>query len=149
MEKRIIGTVICISILLSACSLSTHQDEVGNNDWSYSLPNNYVIWHVKTSEIVCGKKEHEHSISTVAGDYVKLFCYNTQYVCLQCTHTSDDELETVTQSCSQYYIIDTLSDEVIGPLSEEEYFENVRDMGINQLSSWIATKPRPEGAVFP
>lgn len=77
--KKAIITVLLIILLAGGiiCGLSMQP---GNNDWEYSLPNEYVIWRINSRNIVCGKKDFEYSISEVGGEYITKFCYNDRHV---------------------------------------------------------------------
>ena len=148
-RKILIALLIFCCFLLNACTFSNHEFQSGNSDWSYKLPNGYVIWHINSRKIVCGKKETENSISNIGGDYVLKFCYNNIYVCLQCVDVSDDLSKEIDEAYPQFYIINTEKDEIVGPLFETQYIEKINSINLNNLSSWIKTKPAPNGASFP
>ena len=80
---------VCI-ILLFGCDYIQPDNQLGNNDWSYELPNEYTIWHVNSRSIICGKKHTENSITNVVEDDIVKFCYNDRYVCMQYVDVSDD-----------------------------------------------------------
>lgn len=144
----VIGVLIIVTLLMGACSIFDFNSKTSNNDWSYALPNDYVIWHINSRRIVCGKRSTEQSIANVGGNYVVKFCYNNQFICLQCVDVPDNLSESIDESNPQFYIINTVNDEIFGPLSKGEYLEKTSDMNFDNLSSWISTKPRPEGAQF-
>ena len=142
-------SIISVSVsLLCACAFVDFDNQLSNNDWSYELPNDYVIWHINSREIVCGKRNTENSITNIVEDYIIKFCYNDQYVCLQCVNITNDTLEDIDESNPHFYIIDTLNEDVNGPLLENE-FEDMSSILIDDLSTWLATKPRPDGATIP
>lgn len=150
MKKYILVVIVVLCVFfISSCSATVFNSQINNNDWSYKLPNNYEIWHINSRKIVCGKRNNENSISTVVGQYVSEFCHNDKYVCLKCIEVSDDlsDANDLADIC-YYYIIDTLRDEICGPLTEQEYIKEVKSKNVTELSLWIKTKPRPEGAVF-
>ncbi|MBQ8164471.1 MAG: DUF3997 domain-containing protein [Clostridia bacterium] len=131
----VVGLLLFMSLWLSACTFFSLDSQIGNNDWSYKLPNDYEIWHVNSRKIVCGKKASEHSLSNVGGDYVVEFCHNDQYICLKCADASEDFSKNIDETSYQFYIINTINDEVDGPLSEGEYFEKLENMSLNNLSA--------------
>lgn len=146
--KMMIGAAILLLSILAACSFADSAEEVGNSDWSYDLPNDYAIWHVNSRNIVCGKKRTPHSISDVGGTYVTQFCYNSQYVCLQCADVPSDLSEEIDTSNPDYYIIDTNTDAVNGPLKKEAFEELLDSMDPEEFTPWIQTKPMPMDARF-
>lgn len=151
--KRIL-TIIVLIIILCWCAINfslayNHDNDVGNNDWSYSLPNGYVIWHVNSRNIVCGKIKSEYSISTISEKYVAKFCYDNQYVCLQCVDASDNLSIEIDKSNPRYYILNTLNDTISEPMSEELFYKTINDMNMAELSQWEETYPRPNDAQFP
>ncbi len=148
MKKSIIIAFAVLLCVLTACSSSDLNMQVNNSDWSYILPNDYEIWHINSREIVCGKKNGEQSLSSTVTNYISEFCYNTQYVCLQCVVVPEDLSQPIDKSNPYFYIIDTLNDETYGPFTELEYSEYIGEKSIADLTSWIKTAPRPEGAVF-
>ena len=137
------------AILLCACKLVDFDNQLSNNDWSYELPNNYVIWHINSRKIVCGKKNTENSITNIVDGYIIKFCYNDQYVCLQCVDVANDSLEDIDESNPQFYIIDTLNEDVNGPLLKNEFEDMLNILIEDSLSTWLPTKPTPDGAKFP
>ena len=139
---------VCV-ILLCSCDLVDYDNQSGNNDWSYELPNDYVIWHINSRKIVCGKQSTENSITNIVGSYIIKFCYNDQYVCVQCVDVPNDLLENINESSPQFYIIDTISEDVKGPLLENEFEEMLNVLKVDNFSTWIKTKPKPDGAKIP
>lgn len=146
----LIASIIIVSInLLCACNSSDFDNYLNDSDWSYELPNNYVIWHINSKKIVCGKTETENSITNIIEDYIIKFWHNDQYVCLQCVNATNDPLEDIDESNAHYYIIDTLNEEVQGPFSKTEFEDKSSVLIAEDISTWSATKPRPEGATIP
>lgn len=137
-----------IVFLTGSCFFEKQNKQVANNDWSYVLPNGYVIWHINSNRIVCGKKDSQYSISNVGGNHVIKFCYNNQFVCLQCIQNNDTNEQKDAQITLDYYVINTIDDVVYGPLTENDYVLLMENMNLENITSWIATKPRPEGAQF-
>ena len=136
--KKIFALFLCIFILfLSGCD----YEGVANNDWSYELINGYEIWHINSEEIVFGKRKTEHSLSTMVGGYIYEFCYGTRYIGLKNTDNKNEP--TI-----QFYLIDTTTGTVEGPLSQDEYNKALESKEITELTNWIATVPRPSGATF-
>ena len=99
-------------------------------------------------KIICGKRNSQHSTSSIVDKYVVEFCYNDRYLCLTCLTEDSNNNESISEHNLEFYIIDTSEDYVLGPYIREEFFEKISNKNFVDLSSWIATKPRPEGATF-
>lgn len=76
------------------------------------------------------------------------FCYNYQYICLQCVNVPDDLSEEVDTSNLDYYIIDTVTDAVNGPLNKEAFEKMLESIDLEEFTPWIMTKPMPVDAQF-
>ena len=137
-RKSAILLCVLYCLLFSACDIHNHTYGVNNGDWEYELTNEYVIWHINSQNIVCGKKKSEHSISNVTDDFVKSFSYDEQHIFLQCIANKQSSNEQ-----TKYYVVKVQSDEIIGPLSETEYDEYVTDHDI-MSPHWIDTRPTPQ-----
>lgn len=149
MKKSLIIIVISVLVLIVVYTLFNSDAQIGNNDWSYSLPNNYEIWHINSEQIVCGKKTSEHSIGeNVGGYYVSEFCYDDKYICLQCIPTYGEASDNTTKSQTDFYIIDSSTDKEYGPFTQTEFEDKLEELNLTNLCAWIKTKPRPEGAKF-
>lgn len=133
---------------LTACNWFSINNEVHNNDWSYKLPNKYEINHINSREIICGKRETEHSSSIIIDRYVTEFCFSNQFVSLKCVDVPQDLSEEINRSDPDYYIIDTVNNATYGPFDERRYSEEIEELNVTGLSAWVKTYPRPEGAVF-
>ena len=133
-KTGIIAILFIVILFCCACA--------GKNDWRFELINGYEIWRVNSNEIVCGKRNSEHSLGENVGEkFVSEFCYDNRYVCLQC---ADKTRETQIN----YYIIDTSIDAEYGPYTQNEFENKLKELNITQLCSWIKTNPRPDGAKF-
>ncbi len=153
MERRVMKKSIMICIILSFCFFAAScfycLVPSPNNDWRYKLPNNYEIWRVNSREIVLGELESEYSLATVVDEYISEFCYNERYVCVKRVDVPEDLNEEIDTSNPEYYIVDTAEDIPYGPYDINEFYDKKEELQITGLSSWIATKPRPEGATVP
>ena len=118
-----------------------------NNDWSYSLPNNYAIWHINVRSIVLMCIEQERT-TTIIGGYISEFAYNENYVVLKQVDSSFDLTQPLDISNPKYYIINTIEQITEGPFSEDQYCDNIQQIDNKNLSVWIKTYPRPQGAIF-
>ena len=110
----------------------------GALDWSYQLPNGYMLTHINPQRIVITSENHPIIIGNsvnyviIEANIIK-FCYNDNYVCIQQNHAD-----------TRFYILDTLEHNVHGPFYDEsEYEEKVSDLGITGLSDWKATSSNP------
>ena len=146
MKKIMISIVLLSTFLFTACDLIENQ--VANNDWSYSLPNGYAIWHINSHKIICVKQNTLYDASSVVDEFVLEFCYNDVFVCLKCVEISNEINAGIEDSNLFYYILNTEDNNIYGKLTEEEYLLNLQELLITDLSDWIPTNPRPNGAVF-
>ena len=141
--------VFIFQILLCVCAFIGCGVKTIKNDWSYEFPHEYFLWHINSRKIVFGKKQTENSIKNIVEDHVIRFCYNDQYVCLQCVEVSENVLEEIDESNPKFYVIDLLNETVDGPLEKNEYEKKLNVLYVDNLSMWIPTKPKPEGAKIP
>ena len=157
MKKFIIAVLLSV-IFLTGC---ISPGEV-SGDWSYILSNGYEIWHINSLDIVCGKKG-EYSLSAVTEDYVLAFFQENEYIGLMCIMSYDeyeksygedkmDIYSELTKNASiaekKYYLINTITDEMEGPLTEDEFFISYEMKVTGGSMKWINTKPVPENARF-
>ena len=57
--------------------------------------------------------------------------------------------QDINESNSWFYVVDTINKDTKGPLSESEFEEMLDVLKVNNLSQWIHTKAKPEGAKLP
>ena len=138
-----ITTLLCI-LLFSSCGLL---------DWSYKLSNGYEIWRINSNDIVLEKVSDE-SYEIALGRYILEFCYNESFVGLKRLSIDDDipyasvHIDEMDQSNPDYYLVDTENDLILGPMSSDEYYIQIENSGIDNMSDWIKTYPAPKGAEF-
>ena len=138
-----ITTLLCI-LLFSSCGLL---------DWSYKLSNGYEIWRINSNDIVLEKVSDE-SYEIALSRYILEFCYNESFVGLKRLSIDDDipyasvHIEEMDQSNPDYYLVDTENDLILGPMSSDEYYIQIENSGIDNMSDWIKTYPAPKGAEF-
>lgn len=142
--RRITVTILCVCLLvsLSACG----------GDWSYELlPGDYEIWRVHKHSIVLGRVS-EYGLSHVVETYVYAFCYNQRFIGIHGLDTGDDDLSVDVdirkeyKDHAEYFLVDTQTHEVYGPMTLESYNEMLMSMEI-AMGDWIATYPMPKDAV--
>ncbi len=114
-------------------------------DWFYDLPNDYAIWRVNSREILVGV-ESEHSLEHTLERYVSSFCYNGQWIGLQCVDVPEDLQEEINFSQPDYYLINMYTHEITGPMTLEAYREAT--VNFADMTDWIATVPAPDGAKY-
>ena len=157
--KKLFLIVMCfIVISLSSCGLG---------DWEFYLPNGYEIWRIN-SETICLEVSEKYEIdgekfektTTVLRGYIRRFCYGERYVGVQFydylyqtevheetqIDTDKDIGKQFDKFTPDFYIVDTNSKEVIGPLTDTEYYETLEKIGIIDMCEWIPTSPTPKDA---
>lgn len=134
------GIVFCI-MMLSSCGVS---------DWIYDLPNGYSIWRINVNDIAL-IKETDESSKNALDRYILEFCYNDAFVGIkrlsidENVSYQDVNIENLDKSNPDYYLVDTTSDFVLGPYTEEEYYIQIETLEIDDMCGWIKTVPRPKG----
>ena len=48
------------------------------------------------------------------------------------------------QSNPDYYLVDTENDLILGPMSSDEYYIQIENSGIDNMSDWIKLYPAPK-----
>lgn len=141
-------TIFCLLILgvmlvLAGCP--------GYSDWAYDdLPGDYLIVRVNSKHIVFEKGTFEFS-DRVINRQIIAFCYDARYICLKRVPVEgvDDtrfDPEKLDTSNPEFYLIDSVTEHVYGPWTEEAFYKQVDHWGLTGLCEWIPTNPRPEGA---
>ncbi len=133
MKKRFLWIAIFFTVGAVIIYLITIPKE---EKWIYDLlPNEYVI--EKKSNIKVVLKDKQIGIE----DYIAEFCYGKQYIALKCLDANSDNINV------KFYIIDTKNDELYGPYLDQETYEKVKEKIVDEeLSNWIETITKPEGA---
>ena len=143
LKKWPVVILACLLLCLLLCSCVG----AGLGDWSYPLPNSYAIWRVNSQCIVFGK-ESGHSLSNDVDSYIFAFCCNERYVGLKRLEERPLPDAPVSADSAEFYLVDTQTEQIVGPMSERAYREKLDALGINDLCDWIDTYPAPDGAVF-
>lgn len=131
----------CLSILLSMTG--------GSGDWTFSLPNNYMVVHINNYDIHVSKGEGDGmGRSSVIGPFVISFCYNQRYIGIEQLPIAEGikdltEIEQILENSTaaeyRYYLIDTQTNEIYGPFLPEEYYQQCNEIGVNDFCKWINT----------
>lgn len=117
-------------------------------DWEYNdLPNDYAISRVNVQNIQLNK-ESDGLYRKVVDKFIIAFCYNSRYIALQRvpidnTNTEMFDVEKIYASNPEYYLIDSETDTVYGPLTIKEYEEQIINLHIENMCEWISTDANP------
>lgn len=124
----------------------------GLSDWSYDLlPKDYEIWRVNSQNIVLGRQSGG-GLSHTVEPYILRFCSNNTFIAVQRLPLEGLELSAganvreLDESNREYYLVNTETDIVYGPYTEEEYIQQLTDLSVGELCGWIETYPTPKGA---
>lgn len=118
--------------------------------WTYdNLPNNYAIKKTSNTQVVLGKYindlfelEEDNNKQIGIEDYIAEFAYGDTYIALKCLETKENSIHL------KYYIIDSENNHIYGPYYDEETYEAVKEKIVEEeLSDWIETIEKPDGAV--
>lgn len=121
MKKR----YLFISTLLITCSLLTGcMIGPGLSDYRIPLINNYEVVRLSNHHIIIGKLDsiiEDGSWQTIIPPKVLKIGYDHRYIATLIQPTEDLINVEEVEEKQVYYLIDTETDEVIGPLSKQEY----------------------------
>lgn len=125
----------------------------GTGDWTYNdLPNNYAVVRFNSNDINFGLENSENSYLKIVDRYIVAFCYDSRYICLQrinmdlIPYDEHIDIEKYGESDLEYYIIDSISGFIYGPLSKTEFSNHLSSFQITTMCDWIKTTPKPEAA---
>lgn len=143
--RRFFLTLSILSLLLTACV-------DGRGDWAYDLPNGYQVFRVNSKHVYLIGPDHDITgrdgktwiTDNYIGSYVSAFCYNEQYVGAQQLNASlNAQLSLPDRPASEpwFYLLDTSTGAVIGPMASQEEFQAKCEMlQIADLCQWIDVK---------
>lgn len=137
--KKCLSAIVFL-LLLVGCG--------GMGDWSYdALPAEYAIWRLNSQDIRL-VKENKVAADNVVERYVVAFCHNSRYIGIQrvpldSSYTNIMDMNTLDKSNPEFYLIDSATDSVAGPLTEKEYNEQIAELGIEDMCQWISTDKPP------
>ena len=134
--RKIIGLLLLL-VIVTGCT----KDQ----NWMYSLPNEYAIdrSNVETIQLV---KEENGEKEVVVSQYITGFALlNDRYVYLQTArnYTNDEDTSTV---IVLYYLVDSETDAVIGPFTLDNRDVILENIGVTEAPTLIQTGSMPNGA---
>ena len=118
-----------------------------DQNWMYSLPNEYAIdrSHVETIQLL---KEENGEKEVVVSQYITGFALlNDRYVYLQTArnYTNDEDTSTV---IVLYYLVDSETDAVTGPFTLDNRDVILENIGVTEAPTLIQTGSIPDGATI-
>ena len=141
-KALVLVEVVLLVLFLAACP--------GLSDWEYALPNGYEIIRVNSQAIVFGKIV-EGSFDQLINRYILAFCFNEQYIWLQRYPVDPNRpwedhlyIHEVDTTNPEYYLVDTVTEDIYGPYTMEEYGQKIEDLCVTNMSEWIVTETKPE-----
>lgn len=116
-----------------------------DQNWMYSLPNEYAIdrSNVETIQLV---KEENGEKEVVVSQYITGFVLlNDRYVYLQTArnYTNDEDTSNV---IVLYYLVDSETDAVTGPFTLDNRDVILENIGVTEAPTLIQTGSMPDGA---
>lgn len=134
--RKFIGLLLLL-VIVTGCT----KDQ----NWMYSLPNEYAIdrSNVETIQLV---KEENGEMEVVVSQYITGFALlNDRYVYLQTArnYTNDEDTSTV---IVLYYLVDSETDAVTGPFTLDNRDVILESIGVDSAPSLTQTGTMPEGA---
>ena len=136
--RKFIGLLLLL-VIVTGCT----KDQ----NWMYSLPNEYAIdrSNVETIQLV---KEENGEKEVVVSQYITGFALlNDRYVYLQTArnYTNDEDTSTV---IVLYYLVDSETDAVTGPFTLDNRDVILENIGVTEAPTLIQTGSMPEGATI-
>ena len=134
--RKFIGLLLLL-VIVTGCT----KDQ----NWMYSLPNEYAIdrSNVETIQLV---KEENGEKEVVVSQYITGFALlNDRYVYLQTArnYTNDEDTSTV---IVLYYLVDSETDAVTGPVTLDNRDVILENIGVTEAPTLIQTGSMPDGA---
>ena len=134
--RKIIGLLLLL-VIVTGCT----KDQ----NWMYSLPNEYAIdrSNVETIQLV---KEENGEKEVVVSQYITGFALlNDRYVYLQTVrnYTNDEDTSTV---IVLYYLLDSETDALTGPFTLDNRDVILENIGVTEAPTLIQTGSKPDGA---
>lgn len=136
--RKFIGLLLLL-VIVAGCT----KDQ----NWMYSLPNEYAIdrSNVETIQLV---KEENGEKEVVVSQYITGFALlNDRYVYLQTArnYTNDEDTSTV---IVLYYLVDSETDAVTGPFTLDNRDVILENIGVTEAPTLIQTGSIPDGATI-
>lgn len=130
-----------ILFLFASCSNFTHKN------WRIKLINDYEIWCLDRNHIEIGLVKKNSNVLLTYWNYnligvppkVIKFSINQQYICAITDSCNNIENAKNKSGSGEYYIINTLEQKTIGPMTESEYKILANGLSIN-ITNWLDTE---------
>lgn len=122
----------------------------GRGDWAVNLIGPYDIVKVNSADIICGYRNNETQTweRVVDGFFVDGYQVHEPYIFLQGYVIEGNYIkdEEKIENLLVYYVIDSQTEVVYGPLEEDGFKIWVDDLKFSEERQWTSTKYKPEGA---
>lgn len=132
--------VLSLSLLLSACS--------GAADWTYDgLPGGYEVWRTSSESIsLCLPSEDGPTAQDIVYSYVDQIAFNERYIAAQQLKpmNSDDLKKSHDDWKLFYYLLDTETGDLLGPLDEAAFQDACAKIDAEDFPQWIKTTDLPD-----
>jgi len=112
---------------------------MGYADWRYDdLPGRYSIIRINGRNISLCIDENEYLSDAVVGPFITEVAYNDDYIFVKKVDAPKESRYLDTTN-PEYYIVDVASGEVTGPLTHNEYSEEVELFNFQIELEWHKT----------
>ena len=144
--KKLLPLGLVFALLLSFCSCTLDRlVGDGRGDWTVDLQNGYAISKINSREILIIHKENVEDSGgeiVISNYFVKAYQVQKKYICLEGIRTegmaaTEQELEAAQRI---YYIINTDTGEIIGPLSNDAFLSQGELLGTSENFEWEYTQ---------
>ncbi len=140
MKQKCALCLLCFAfsavLSLSACA--------GAADWTYDdLPGGYEIHRNSSNSITLCKPTEDAKATTeiLIGSYVDMVAVHEQYIAAQQVNPAEraDAGKSSNVLEKSYFLLDTDSEELVGPLDEFTFLETCKQLNITDFPLWINT----------
>lgn len=145
--KKLFIAILCIMFLI--LTLSGCFGLGGSGDWIYPLPNGYIVLRVNAVDIIIGKQEDAYSVDEVVPRHVAGISFNERFIGVERLpieggidanyHEAMTLIENRDIKSFEYYLIDTKTEIVFGPLDAASFAAACEQNGVGDLCEWIDT----------
>ena len=142
-NRNRLGVLVMLFLLVSMTACA------GQGDWTINdLPGeDYAIMRLNGQDISFVKSER-----TVIERYIVAFCYDARYIGLQripidSAYNEPFDVRDLDDSTWEYYLVDTQTNVIYGPCTQEEYSAYLEELKIRGMLEWMPTDSEFEGRV--
>ena len=120
---------VCLSLVCFALIMATFACGFGLR-YERDLTGKYAVWAIDEIEQASIVKKSGSSGTSVVGPMVFAYGWNNKFIIVQQHPWMPDSYFAVNMAVTNWFIVETKSGKVHGPLSEQKYMELRRTLGV-------------------